>query len=448
MLDPARQTVDLLLFPRWLVPIVPADTILEHAAIAIEGDRIVAICSQQEARQRFQSGRTVELPEHVLLPGLINAHGHAPMSLFKGLANDKPLSEWLQEDIWPAEERWVNRDFVADGAELAIAEMLLSGTTFFSDMYFFPEIVADAVRHSGIRAQLAFPILDFPTVWGSGPDHYISMGTALFDEYKNHSLVNIAFGPHATYTISSKQLERVAMLSEELQAAVQMHIHETQLEVDQALQASGVRPLRNLRDIGLLNPRMQCVHACALNDEDIEDLALTSSHVIHCPESNLKLASGFCPVAQLLEQGVNVALGTDGAASNNDLDLFGEMHTAALLGKGVAGDASALPAFQALELATINGARALGMERQLGSLEVGKLADIIAVKIGDIRLQPVYNPVSQLVYNQVSDLVSHVWVGGKALLEERQLLTLDSDSIKRRAQQWSQKITGANHESN
>ena len=438
-----RQAVDLLLFARWIIPIVPANTVLEDCGVAVHGDRIIAICPRAEALQRFDASHTLELSQHALMPGLINVHGHAAMSLLKGMANDKPLQEWLQQDIWPAEQQWVCAEFVRDGAELAIAEMLLSGTTCFSDMYFFPESVAEAARMAGIRTQLAFPILDFPTVWGTGPDHYISMGTALFDEYKNNSLIQIAFGPHAPYTVSDKLLERVAMLSEELQATVQMHLHETALEVERATRETGQRPIRQLRDLGLLNPRMQCVHACHLTDEDIEDLALTSSHVIHCPRSNLKLASGMCPVTELDKKGINVALGTDGAASNNDLDLFGEMRTAALLGKGLAGDATALPAFEALEMATINGARALGQGDRLGSLEAGKLADLIAVKLDDLRLQPIYNPMSQLVYNQVSDHVSHVWVGGKLLLKERQLQTLAPDSIRQRVQSWSNKIHAA-----
>jgi 5-methylthioadenosine/S-adenosylhomocysteine deaminase len=443
MPEPGRQTVDLLLFARWIIPVIPADTVYEDYAVAVSGDRITAICSRSEALQRFEASKAVELGCHVLLPGLVNAHGHAGMSLFKGMANDKPLHNWLRQDIWPAEQRWVNAEFVRDGVELAIAEMLLCGTTCFSDMYFFPEAAAEASRSAGIRAQLAFPILDFPTVWGNGPDHYISMGIELFDQYKNSSLVHIAFGPHAPYTIAPSQLERIAMLAEELQACVQMHVHETGQEVADAIAQHGVRPVRMLYNTGLLNPRMQCVHACHLNAEDIADLALTASHVVHCPESNLKLASGICPVGELAGAGINVALGTDSAASNNDLDLLGEMRTCALLAKVQTADAAALPAFKALEMATINGARALGLEQNLGSLEAGKFADIVAIDMSALRLQPVYNPLSQLVYNQLSDQVSHVWVGGKQLVEARQLLTLDAESIHARATAWSNKITGA-----
>jgi 5-methylthioadenosine/S-adenosylhomocysteine deaminase len=440
MLPQQAERVDLLVYAQWLLPIVPADTLYHDYAIAVRQGRITGLCPRAEAPHRYQAKHTLELAGQVLLPGLINAHGHAPMSLFKGMANDKPLEQWLQEDIWPAEKKWVNKEFVRDGAQLAIAEMLLSGTTCFSDMYFFPETVAKVACEAGIRSQLAFPILDFPTVWGSGPDQYIEQGTALLEHYQDHPLIRIAFGPHAPYTVSVQVLERIAMLSHERQTMVQMHVHESASEIANAVRDHGTRPLAMLRDIGLLNPRMQCVHACHLNQQDIDDLASTASHVVHCPESNLKLASGICPITQLIDRGINVALGTDSAASNNDLDLFGELRTAALLAKGHSGDATALPAFKALEMATINGARALGREDCLGSLETGKWADMIAVDLTELRLQPVYHPQSHLVYNQVSHRVSHVWVGGEARVANYQLQTLDAVALAQRAQHWSRTI--------
>ena len=446
MPPPAHQVVDALLCPRWVLPIAPVNTALTDHSVAIDQGRIVGIFSQAQAAAQLSPRRRVELPEHALLPGLINAHGHAAMSLFRGMADDKPLHAWLQEDIWPAERRWVGPEFVRDGAALAVAEMLLGGTTCFSDMYFFPEVVAKVAVEAGMRCQLAFPVLDFATVWGSGPDDYLRQGTALFDEYRNQPLIATAFGPHAPYTVSRKTLERVATLSEELQANVQMHVHESTREVDEALSGSGRRPLAMLREIGLLNPRMQCVHATQLDGDDIGHLAETGSHVIHCPESNLKLASGMCPVAALQRAGVNVALGTDGAASNNDLDMFGELRTAALLAKGMSGDATALPAAEALALATINGARALGLEHCLGSLEAGKWADIIAVDLSDLRLQPVYNPLAHLVYNQVSHRVSHVWVAGQACVEAYRLRTLDHQTLRRRAQRWASNIHTAGYQ--
>jgi len=437
------ETVDLLVYAGCLLPIIPSAMVYHDHAIAVRQGRIVGLCPRPEARQRYRASATCDLADQVVLPGLINAHGHAAMTLFKGMANDKPLKQWLQEDIWPAEQRWVDRRFVRDGAQLAIAEMLLSGTTCFSDMYFFPEAVADAAIDAGMRTQLAFPVLDFPTVWGRGPDHYLEQGCALYETYQDHPLIHVAFGPHAPYTVSRNVLERIAILADERQAPVQMHIHESADEVADAQHDQGTRPIAMLRDIGLLNSRMQCVHACHLNQHDIDQLAMTGSHVVHCPESNLKLASGMCPITSLLERGINVALGTDSAASNNDLDLFGELHTAALLAKGQSGNAAAVPAMQALELATINGARALGLEHCLGSLEIGKWADMIAVDLTDLRLQPVYHPESHLVYNQVAHRISHVWVGGEARVADYQLQTLDAAALTQRAAHWSRTISGA-----
>ena len=444
MHPPQSELVDLLVCAGYIIPVVPSGACYRDHAIAVRDGRIVAICPFSEAKRRFRARQSLELPEHALTPGLINAHGHAPMSLFRGMANDKPLQQWLQQDIWPAEQRWVSSAFVRDGARLAIAEMLLTGTTSFSDMYFFPEAVAAAAIEAGIRCQLAFPILDFPTVWGSGPEHYLELGSALIDDYQQHPMIDVAFGPHAPYTVSRAVLERVATLADERGANVQMHVHETAQEIADSIRDHGARPLTLLRDIGLLNTRMQCVHACHLNGEDIDLLAASGSHVIHCPESNLKLASGICPINTLIRQHINVALGTDSAASNNDLDLFGEMRTAALLAKGQSGDATAVPAASALELATINGARALGREQSLGSLETGKRADIIAIDLSGPSLQPIYQPLSQLVYNQISHCISHVWVDGQARVADYRLQTLDHAELTRTARQWLNQISGAN----
>lgn len=442
MTSPEQQSADLVIHARWVIPVIPANTVLEHHALVINQGQITALVPSAEADE-LTADNIVRLDTHALTPGLVNAHGHAAMTLFRGMADDKPLHAWLEQDIWPAEGRWVSDSFVHDGAQLAIAEMLLSGTTCFSDMYFFPDAVAKAASRAGIRSQLAFPVLDLPTVWASGPDEYLAKGTALFDVYKNNSLVNIAFGPHAPYTVDSAVLGRIAMLANELDAGIQMHVHETATEIEQYLAQHGLRPLAKLNELGLLGPRMQCVHAAVLDDQDIKLLAETSSHVIHCPESNLKLASGLCPSATLLQAGVNVALGTDGAASNNDLDMFGEMRTAALLAKVIADEASALPAWQALEMATINGARALGLDHTIGSLEAGKSADLVAVDLSDIRLQPIYNPVSQLVYNQAGAHVSDSWVHGRQLVKKGQLTSLDSEQILTNASLWQQRITGS-----
>ena len=436
----APETVDLLINARWIIPVVPEDQVFEHCSLAVKAGRIVATAPQAEAAKKFAAADTVDLPHHLLIPGLVNAHGHAGMSLMRGFADDTPLHDWLEHHIWPAETRWVDPQFVRDGANLAIAEMIRSGTSCFADMYFYPEQTAAAAQHAGIRAQVAFPILDFATAWGQGPDDYIGKGLALHDDYRSQELIHIAFGPHAPYTVSDGPLQRVATLAEELQLPIQVHLHETAQEVRDSLDSQGVRPSERLARLGVLSPLAQCVHMTQVDEGDIERLATSGAHVIHCPESNLKLASGFCPVQQLLQAGINVALGTDSAASNNDLSLLGEMRTAALLAKGVAADARAVNAHQALRMATLSGAAALGLEDKIGSLEPGKAADICALQFDPLELQPLYHPLSHLVYTDNSQRVSHLWVNGKALLKERQLQTLSTHELTAKARQWQEKL--------
>lgn len=431
---------DYLLHPRWLLPMTRSARVLEGQSLAIAGERIVAIGPRQELQQRFSAAREITLDRHALLPGLINAHTHAPMSLLRGYADDLPLQPWLEQKIWPAEARWLSEEFVAAGTQLAVAEMLLSGTTTFCDMYFFPEQMAKVIAATGIRAQLACVALDFPTAWARDADEYISKTTRLHDEYRNHGRIRVAFGPHAPYTVSDAPLLKIALLAEELDIGIHMHIHENAREIQDALQSMGMRPLTRLKQLDLLGPRLQAVHMTQLEAEEIALLAQSGVHVVHCPASNLKLASGFCPVTELLAAGVCVALGTDGSASNNNLDLFAELRLAALLEKGRTGDASALPAWQALQMATINGARALGLEDSIGSLETGKLADLIAVDLGSPGSQPVYDPVSALVYGCNSSQVTHSWVHGQLLLEQRRLTRMDIDSITRDAEAWRQRI--------
>ena len=431
--------VDLLIFARWLVPIAPAGQVLEHHAIAVRNSRIEAILPADSARDIIAE-QTIELPDHLLMPGLVNAHGHAPMTLLRGFADDYPLHTWLNDHIWPTEGRWVGEEFVRDGTLLAIAEMLRSGTTCFADMYFFPNIVAQTAQDAGMRAQLHAPIFDFPTAWGTDAADYIHKALQLRDDFKHSELITVGFGPHAPYTVSDEPMAKVAMYAAELDAAIQIHVHETQHEVDESLQKFGERPIARLQRLGLLGPKTLCVHATALNDDDIALLQQNNCHVVHCPESNLKLASGFAPVQKLRNAGINVAIGTDGAASNNDLDLFAELRSAALLAKAVANDAAALPAFDALEMATLGGARALGLDDRIGSLETGKLADIIAIDCSDIEWQPLYHPISQLVYGNTGSRVSHSWVGGKLLLENRQPTTVNLHDLRERIADWQRKI--------
>lgn len=433
--------LDLLLLPTWLVPVEPAGVVLQAHGLGIRDGRIALIAPRAEAL-KHPAREVRELPGMLLSPGLVNAHGHAAMTLFRGLADDLPLMTWLEQHIWPAEAKWVDETFIHDGTDLAIAEQLKGGISCFSDMYFFPEIASERVHVSGIRAQIAVPVLDFPIPGARDGDEALRKGLALFSDLKHHPRIKVAFGPHAPYTVNDAKLERIRVLADELDCGIHMHVQETAFEVQQSLELFGERPLARLARLGLLGPRFQAVHMTQVDDADLALLVESNSSVIHCPESNLKLASGFCPVEKLWLAGVNVAIGTDGAASNNDLDLLGETRTAALLAKAVAGSASALDAHRALRMATLNGARALGMDDEIGSLEVGKAADLVAFDLSGLAQQPLYNPVSQLVYASGRDCVRHVWVGGKQLLDQGRLTRMDEQRLAATARDWGQRIAG------
>ncbi len=439
-MDSSLQSVDILISARWVVPVVPRDIIYENYSIAVLKNRVLDILPSDEAVTKYRADSVVELNEHVLIPGMINAHGHAAMTLLRGYADDLSLMDWLNKYIWPLETKWADFDFVKDGTTLAIAEMLRSGTTCFSELYFFPDAAAQAMLENKVRCQLCFPIVQFASAWAKDEDDYLHKGLQVHDDQRNNELIKVAFGPHSPYAVSDQLLHRVMVLSEELDIPVHLHLHETRQEVEEAVAQTGKRPLQRLADIGLLSPRLQAVHMTQITEQEIGVIAENSVHVIHCPESNLKLASGFCPVNQLLRSGVNVALGTDGAASNNDLDMFGEMKTAALMAKAVESDATVLDAHTVLRLATLNGAKAMGLEEQLGSLEKGKLADLVAVDLSHLESQPVYSPLSQLVYAHRGSRVSHVWVNGEILLDDGQFTHLNADPLREAVQQWRDKL--------
>lgn len=434
---------DIRINARWLIPVEPLGQVLEHQAVMILGDRIEAIISQVDADQAYRAREVIDLSHHVVMPGLINMHGHAAMSLFRGLADDLPLMTWLNEHIWPAEGQFVSDRFIADGTQLAMAEMLRTGTTCFSDMYFFPEIAAQMARDAGMRAQICFPLMEMPTPWGSGPAEYLDKGAALLNEWKDDPWVRIGIGPHAPYTVTDSTLTSALALQQDTGAAIQIHLHETAFEVEEAFRQSGQRPVARLRDLGILNGNTQCVHMTTLDEQDLATVAETGVHIVHCPESNLKLASGFCPVHTLQRGGNNVTIGTDGAASNNDLDLFGELSTAAMLAKAVSGDAAALGAHQALAMATINGARALGRDHEIGSLKAGKQADLIAVDLSDPFLQPVYDPASHLAYSNHGRQVSHSWIAGVPQLQDGRLTRIDVPDLMLRVKEWHNRIASA-----
>ena len=432
--------IDSILHPKWIASVDEENTVHHNYSVAIHGGRIHDVLPKQDILDKYSSDVEITLENQLLIPGLVNSHAHSPMSLMRGLADDLPLMDWLNNHIWPTEQKHVSTEFVFDGSLLACAEMIRSGTTCFNDMYFFPDETARAVEQAGMRAKLGLILIDFPSAWAKDADEYLSKGIELHDQLHGNSLISTAFAPHAPYTVSDEPLKRISTYAEELDIPIHIHLHETEGEVEQAIASNGKRPIERLHDLGLLSPRLLAVHMTQLTDAEIKLVAETGTHVLHCPESNLKLASGFCPSYKLQQAGVNVALGTDGAASNNDLDMIAEMRTAALIAKAVAKNASALPAEDILRMATFNGAKALGLDAEIGSIEVGKSADITAVDLSGIENQPVYNPVSQLVYSAGRENVSNVWVAGHHLLKDRQLTTLDEKAILEKATAWQEKI--------
>lgn len=433
------ETVDLLIEARWVAPVEP-DVLLHHYSIAVRDGRIVDLLPAAEALARFEPRERVVLSDHIVIPGLVNLHTHAAMSLLRGYADDLPLMEWLQTRIWPAEAAHLSPQFVRDGTRLACAEMLKGGITCFNDMYFYPEAAAEAAAELGMRAVLGITALEFPTAYASDADDYIAKGLAARDQWRNHPLISFCLAPHAPYTVSDATFERILTLSEQLGLPVHCHIHETRTEIVESLQQRDSRPLARLARLGLLGPGFIGVHAVHLDAAEIELLARQGCSVAHCPSSNLKLGSGIAPVAQLLEAGVNVGLGTDGAASNNRLDLFQEMRQAALLAKGSTGDAAVVPAHQALRMATLNGATALGLDRQIGSIVPGKLADLCAVEMSNIEVSPCFNPVSHLVYATGREHISHVWVAGKCCVERNELVYEGQNDLKNSVCLWQNKV--------
>lgn len=432
---------DLLLLPQWLVPVDPPGWLANHAVVVKDG-AILDVLPADAAQTRYTAVRTLDLPGHALIPGLVNLHSHAAMSLMRGFADDLPLMTWLNQHIWPAEKQHVSPAFVRDGTLLAAAEMLAGGTTTTNDMYFFPDAAAEAFLQAGMRAALGMIVLEFPSAYAVDADAYLARGLALRDDLKDEPLLSFTFAPHAPYTISDSTFDRISTLAEQLGLPVHTHIHETTDEIADSVRQHGVRPLERLARLGLLGPNFIGVHAVHLNEAEIDSLATHGCHITHCPSSNLKLASGIAPVAALLEAGVNLGLGTDSAASNNRLDLFAEMRLAALLAKGASGNAAILPAATALRAATLDAARALNLDDRIGSIAPGKRADLVAVDLSGPECQPVFDPVSQLVYAAGREHVTHVWVDGELKLDNRRLVGFDTDDLAARAGYWRSKLKG------
>lgn len=435
-----KITIDTLLDAQSIVPIVPRQVTLVHHSVAINAGRIVALLPTTAAHAQYQAKYHLVLPEHALIPGLVNLHTHAAMTLMRGLADDVPLMTWLQRHIWPAESSHVSSTFVYDGTLLACAEMLRAGITCFNDMYFFPDAAARAVMDAGMRATLGMILIEFPSAYAGDADAYLHRGLEIRDTLREEPLLTFSFAPHAPYTVSDASFAKVLTYAEQLNVPIHMHLHETRDEIEQSIAQYGVRPIERLARLGLLGPNFIAVHAVHLEQDEIALLAQQGCHVAHCPTSNLKLASGLSPIGALIKAGVSAGLGTDGAASNNRLDLFGEMRLAALLAKAASDQADTLPAHEVLAMATINGARALGLDNEIGSLQVGKAADIIAIDLSSLETTPCYDAASHLVYAASREHVSHVWVNGELLLEDRVLTRLDTQGIGRNASHWRYKI--------
>ena len=438
------QHCDTLIAPRWCVPVEPSNVVLKDHGIVVNDGRIIDLLPLADAREKYQPSAFVEKPNHVLIPGFVNVHTHAAMSLMRGMADDMPLESWLKDGIWPAEKRWVSAEMVRDGTELAIAEMIASGTTCFSDQYYFPEIVAETAVDLHIRAMVGTPIIEFPTAWAANATEYMNKASDLVhDPYADHPLISTCFAPHSTYAMADESFIELRVLADQLDARIQIHLHETTAEVANALEKTGKRPFDRLHELGIVNASLLAVHAVHMNDAEIAIFAESGVNIAHCPRSNLKLASGIAPVTKYCDAGINVAIGTDGAASNNTLDMLSEMRLAALLAKGTTSDPTALSAGDALKMATLDGARALGLAHEIGSIETGKWADLTCVDLSGINSQPVYDPLSQLVYTARADQVTDVWIAGKQQLDNGRLTQIDTDDLLARSDEWRNRFASA-----
>jgi len=436
----ATDPIDLLIEAKWVIPVEPAGVVLENHSIAVRDGRIVAILQHKEARSRFTAKEVKHLNEHILIPGLVNLHTHAAMTLLRGLADDLPLMDWLQNYIWPAEAKHVSAQFVHDGTVLACAEMLRAGITCFNDMYFFPKAAVKAALSMGMRAAIGLIAIDFPTAYAADCEDYLSKGLAVRDEFQDNALISFCLAPHAPYTVSDRSFSQVLTLAEQCDIPIHIHLHETRDEVEESERQHGMRPIERLKRLGLLGPSLIGVHAVHLTPAEISLLAENGASVAHCPSSNLKLASGISPLTELAERGVNVGLGTDSAASNNRLDILQEMRLASLLAKGISGRADAVGAHQALRMATLNGAKALGLDAETGSIEIGKAADLCAIRIDDVALSPCYDSASLLAYSAGREHVSDVWVAGKARVCDGLLLSGGEIELKNLAALWQNQI--------
>ena len=428
------------LHPQWIVPIEPHANVLSNHALVIEDAHILALLSSEQARQQYPQAEHITLAQHAVMPGMVNLHAHSAMTLLRGLADDLALMAWLNDHIWPAEKQHVSDQFVFDGSLHAMAEMIRGGTTTVNDMYFFHHAVARAGVQSGMRTVVGCSVLEFPNAYCKDADDYLQKAADVVHDFKGQEGIAFTIAPHAPYTVSDTSFKKVIALADKLEVGIHCHIHESVDELATSLKGYGMRPLARLHQLGLLSPRLIAAHMVHTNDEEISLLHSTGVHIAHNPASNLKLASGLARIHAMQNAGINVGIGTDGSASNNKLDLLGDLRMAALLAKAQSGDPTALNAAQALEMATLAGARALGLADQIGSLVAGKRADVIAIDLSALETTPLYDPISQIVYAAGREQVSHVWVNGRCLMKNRELQTLNESQLAEQAAWWQAKI--------
>lgn len=438
-----RKTIALVVRGGTVITENAWHTVLSPGAIAIDGSDIVAVDTPDAIDSKFDARETIDASGQVILPGLINTHTHAPMVMYRGLADDLALMDWLQKYIFPAEAKTVSPDMVRIGTRLAALEMIESGTSTFADMYYFEDDIARAAREAGLRGVLGETIIQFPVADAKTPAEALARTEAYIKAFKDDPLITPAVAPHSMYTLDQATLTACATLARKYDVPVLIHVAETEDELKIAREQHQATPVGYLEAIGFWTPRTLVAHGVWVNDDDIQILKRRGIGVSHNPESNMKLASGTAPVTKYLAAGVTLGLGTDGAASNNDLDMFEAMRQAAFLAKLSSRDPTAVPAQAALDMATIGGARALGMERTIGSLEAGKRADVIVVSMDSARQTPMYDPVSHLVYVTRGDDVRTTIVNGKILMKDRQVRTLERAAVLADASSLAAKVRAA-----
>jgi 5-methylthioadenosine/S-adenosylhomocysteine deaminase len=438
--NPNKKNASIIISASWIFTSNSEGQLLSDYSIVIENDKIIDLVPQDKVFDEYEANDTYQLTDHILIPGLINTHTHAAMSLFKGFADDLPLQDWLNDYIWPAEKEFINSSFVKDGSILALSEMIKSGVTTFNDMYFFPDATAEAVKELGVRSNIGLVVLDFPTNYATDPEDYLLKGFEFRDKWRNEELITTSIAPHAPYSVSDEAFTLINTYSEELSINIHTHLHETQWEIEDSIEKYGITPVQRLNNLGIIGPSLMAVHCVHLNDQDMATLAKNKVSIVHNPSSNMKLGSGIADIAKMLKQNLNISLGTDSSASNNRLDIMEEMRLAALLIKGSTKSPESFSANEAIKMATINGAKALGLESIIGSIEKNKKADLVAIDLNSIENQPIYNPLTTLVYSSSRSDVSYVWIDGEIKLKDKKLVKIDEERIIQLAKKWQRKL--------